>query len=127
MEAIVSVLQVEERVWIDPARHAALAEQHGLVVAENLMTRAVGELALILAAMVRQYSAGELKEFGRGLRSLRRVADQVGMNELAQATEGVRISLQRGDSTALAATWARCLRLGELSLQADWDAHDLSG
>lgn len=123
----ISVLRLEEPVWIDPSRFQTLSDRYGAAGAENLMARAVGELALELATMVRLYSEGNLRKFGRGVRNLRRVADEVGMEALSHATEGVRISLSRGDSTALAATWARCLRLGEQSLLADWDAQDLSG
>ncbi|WP_102224008.1 hypothetical protein [Acidimangrovimonas sediminis] len=127
MESGVSVLRIDERAYLDAARLAELSAEHGVVEAENLMTRAVGELALILAAMVRHYVSGDLRAFARELRRLRFMAGQVGMPSLAAATEGVSISLERGDSTALAATWARCLRLGESSLQAEWEAQDLSG
>lgn len=123
----ISVLRIDEPVWLDTARIAALSAEHGTIEAESLMSRAVGELALVLAAMVRNYADGELKDFARGLRSLRRMSGHVGMESLARATEGVEICLKRGDATALAATWARCLRLGESSLQAEWEAHDLSG
>ncbi|MDA3889505.1 MAG: hypothetical protein PF443_12075 [Allgaiera sp.] len=123
----ISVLRLEEQVRIDPTRFEELSASHGTTGAENLMARVVGELALLLTTMVRQYSEGNLKGFARGLRSLHRMADEVGMAALSRATEGVRISLRRGDSTALAATWARCLRLGEQSLLADWDAQDFSG
>lgn len=123
----ISVLRIEERVRIDPACRAALQARYGQAGADSMMAHAVSELALVLAAQVRHYAEGEMAEFGRGLRGLGRMASQVGMPALAQAVERVHICLKRGDSTALAATWARCLRLGEVSLQADWDAHDLSG
>ncbi|GHE01738.1 hypothetical protein U879_16110 [Defluviimonas sp. 20V17] len=127
MTSNIAVLRLEEQVQIDPARFEKLCARHGTSCAENLMARVVGELALVLSAMVGQYSEGNLKGFARGLRNLRRLADEVGMQTLSRATEGVRVSLRRGDSTALAATWARCLRLGEQSLLSDWDARDLSG
>ena len=127
MEGGVSVLRIEERACLDPARLAELRAEHGTAEADNLMARAVGELALILAAMVRHYVAGDLTAFGRELRRLKFIAGEVGMPSLAAATRGVSNSLARGDSTALAATWSRCLRLGESSLQAEWEAQDLSG
>lgn len=127
MSADISVLRPKEAVHLDVARLAQLYSEHGVAEAEDMMGRAVGELALLLAAMVRKYAEGDLRDFERQLQSLRRMANHVGMPALAQATRAVATCLKRGDPAALAATWARCLRIGEGSLEAEWNARGLSG
>jgi len=127
MSADISVLRPKEAMLLDAARLAQLYSEHGVAETDNLMARAVGELALLLAAMVLQYTEGEPSDFARRRQSLRRLVKHVGMSVLAEATEAVAICPKRDDPAALAATWARCLRIGEGSLETEWNAHDLSG
>ena len=110
----VTVLRPVEGLSLDPARLAALYSEFGAPDAEGLMNRAIGEMALVM------------EDFGRNLRSLRRVADHVGMTGLALAAQAVIHCLAARDARALAATWTRLLRVGQVSLASDWDQRGLS-
>ena len=122
----VTVLRPVEGLSLDPARLAALYSEFGAPDAEGLMNRAIGEMALVMSSLVRQYTSRELEDFGRNLRSLRRVADHVGMTGLALAAQAVIHCLAARDARALAATWTRLLRVGQVSLASDWDQRGLS-
>ena len=127
MTVDVAVLRPRERVSMDPERMTALRAELGPDAAETLLSRATSELALLMAGMVRQYAEGDLRDFGRNLRSLGRMSDHVGMSGLGAAAAAVCDCLHRGDDTALAATWARLLRIAERALAAEWDLRGLSG
>ena len=49
------------------------------------------------------------------------------MISLGQVSQDARDCLERGDSTAFSAVWARLLRVAERSLASDKDVADLSG
>ncbi len=122
----VTVLRPVEGLSLDPARLAALYSEFGAPDAEGVLNRAIGEMALVMSSLVRQYTSGDLGDFGRNLRSLRRVADHVGMTGLALAAQAVMHCLAARDATALAATWTRLLRVGQMSLASDWDQRGFS-
>jgi hypothetical protein len=57
----------------------------------------------------------------KGCRSLIAMADQVGMAMLARVAGDVTGCIDAGDGTALAATFARLLRIADRSLCEIWD------
>ncbi len=116
----VTMLCPVEEVCLDPGRMAALAAEFGAAGAESLVQRAKGEMALLMSSLVAYSAEAAYAAFARGLRSLRRLAEHVGMTGLAQAAQAVADCVTRGDSTALAATWARLLRLAERGLAGSW-------
>jgi hypothetical protein len=88
----------------------------GSGAAEQVVNRAMGELALTMAGLAGQVRARDLTDLHRQLRSLQRMADHMGMTSLGQVSAEVRSCIDSGDATAFAAVWARLIRVAEQSL-----------
>ena len=91
---------------------------------QALLDRAMGELALVSRDLALQYRTGNLAGFGRSLRRMRRIADHLGLRTLSQVGDDVSTCLERGDATALSATWARLARTLDQALAGGWDNAD---
>ena len=112
-------LQPLERVRQDGEPIATIYRNLGTVSAEQVVTRALGELALTMAGLASQVRAHDLADLSRQLRRLQRMSENLGMVSLGLVAEDVRCCLARGDSTAFAAVWARLIRIAERSLASD--------
>jgi hypothetical protein len=123
----ITALSPRERVRQDGEAIAVIYRNLGTSVAEEMVTRALGELALAMAGIAAQVRAQELADLARQLQKLQRMADGLGMVSLALVSADARICLQRGDSTGFASVWARLLRVAERSLASDQGFADLSG
>ncbi|MDR5653282.1 hypothetical protein [Ruixingdingia sedimenti] len=121
MPAVVLDLCPRERIWLDPARIGALYAQFGGAEVQALLDRAMIELANVRHDLTRQYAGRELEGFARNLRRMRRIADHLGLTTLARVAEDVGACLDRGDATALAATWARLNRSAAQAIAGGWD------
>lgn len=106
---------------LDPYRLDALFDQLGETGAEDIVCRALEELAARLSHAERCYREGRIEDMRKSSRSLIAIADQVGMSLLARVAGDVTASIDAGDHIALAATFARLLRIGERSLCEIWD------
>jgi hypothetical protein len=130
--ANLTVLRPAEEVELDPLRLSELYREFGIPDAERMVSRAVTEIAVQMAALVRHYNEAEFQDFAHGLRRLRRLADHAGFYSLAQASDAVAECLaaaprSTGDATALAATWARLMRLAARAMSTGGDLRGLSG
>ena len=123
----VAVLRPIERVRQDGEAIAAIYRNLGTAAAEQMVTRALGELALAMAGLAAQVRAQELADLSRQLKKLQRMAENVGMLSLSTVSQDARICLDRCDSTAFTAVWARLLRVAERSLATDKDFVDILG
>ncbi|MFN3643512.1 MAG: hypothetical protein ACK4TB_11390 [Gemmobacter sp.] len=110
-----------ERVWLDPSRIGALYAELGGAEVRALLDRAMGEMAGVRRELAVQYGARDLDEFARNLRRIRRIADHLGLTTVGTVAGDVAVCLERGDATALAATWARLLRSSEQALAGGWE------
>lgn len=117
-------LRPRERVRQDGEAVAAIYRNMGTAVAEEMVTRALGELALAMAGIAAQVRAQQMVDLARQLTRLQRMAENLGMISLGQVAQDVCICLERGDSTGFAAVWARLLRVAERSLSMDRDFAD---
>ena len=124
--ADMAALRHEEGVRLDPDRLMALYEDLGEAGAENVVTRAMEELAFRMSDMQEEFRTGDMETFARNARSLARVAGQVGMVTLARVSRDVAECAALGDMVAVAATWARLGRISDRSLVAAWDIQDMS-
>jgi hypothetical protein len=115
------MLKQDEAVRLDAARLAELYEQLGESGAENVVCRALEELALRLTQAERSYAGAEWRELRRGVRSLIAIADQMGMRMLTRVAADVVACLDSGDRVGLAATLSRLMRVGERSLTEVWE------
>lgn len=117
------VLQIKpvETVHVDQDRLGTLYTQLGESHAENIVCRALEELALRLSGGERLYRDEAWAELRKNTRSLIAIAEQLGMSALGSVARDVTRCIDAGDAVATAATLARLLRVGERSLMAIWD------
>lgn len=122
------VLQIRplEQVCVDQERLGALYSQLGEASAEDVVCRALEELALRMSHCDRLYREKSMPELRKNTRSLIAIADQIGMQKLSQVAGDVTRCIDVDDANGLAATLSRLLRIGERSLTAIWDMQDMS-
>lgn len=117
---------LKETVQVDQDRLGALYAELGEAGAEDVVCRAMEELALRLSHCSRLHAADNLTDLRKCARSLIAIADQIGMHVLARVAKDVIAAVDSQDGVAIAATLARLLRIGEQSLTAIWDLQDLT-
>ncbi|WP_299846829.1 hypothetical protein [uncultured Roseovarius sp.] len=122
----VTLLRQDETVRVNPDRLEELYHQLGEAGAEDVVCRALEELAARLSHTERCYREMRHGDMRKSARSLVAIAEQIGMSLLAQVALDVTICIDAGDKIALSATMARMLRIGERSLTEIWDLQDLS-
>ena len=120
------MLATEEPARLDAGRLQDLYVQLGQAAAEDVICRAMEELAVRMAQLERLYRKNKFDEMRKNARCLVAIAEQVGMGPLATVARDVTNCIDTCDDVALAAVLARLLRLGERSLMAVWDTQDLS-
>jgi len=124
---IVAVLEPREVIFQDVEAVAQIYRNLGAPLAEQLVTRALGELALTMASIAEKVRAQDLRDLARQLARLRRLAEDIGLVSLARVAGDARICLERADSTAFAAVWARLLRIAAQSFAGELGSADVSG
>jgi hypothetical protein len=123
----VTALTPREVVHQDVEAIAVIYRNLGAPTAEQMVTRALGELALTMASLAERVGAQDLRDLARQLGQLKRMAEDLGLLSLARVAADSRVCLERADSTAFAAVWARLLRVAEQSLAPVSGTVDLSG
>jgi hypothetical protein len=117
---------LKESVQVDQDQLGALYAELGEAGAEDVVCRAMEELALRLYHCNRLHAANNTGDLRKCARSLIAIAEQIGMQKLARVAQNVISAIDSEDAVAIAATLARLLRVGEQSLTAIWDLQDLS-
>ncbi len=122
------VLQIRplEQVSVDQERLGALYSQLGESGAEDVVCRALEELALRMSHCNQLYRQKSWPELRKNTRSLIAIADQIGMQKLSQVACDVTVCIDTQDDNGLAATLSRLLRIGERSLTAIWDTQHIT-
>jgi hypothetical protein len=113
------MLRPKERVQQNVEPIATIYRNLGTSSAEGVVTRALGELALAMSGLADQVRSHQMSDLAQQFRRLGRMAENLGMVSLADVAGDLGICLQRGDSTAFAAVWARLLRIAECSLACE--------
>lgn len=124
--AEVFTLVQNEKIRLDPDRLADLYRQMGEAGAEEVICRAIEELAVRLAHCERLWRQQDMPCLRKSARSLIAISEQIGMTTLARIARDVTRSIDDGEHAALGATLFRLIRIGERSLTAVWDLQDLS-
>lgn len=124
MTSKIAVLRPHDRVRQNAEPVAAMYRDMGTSAAEQVVTRALGELALTMSGLAQQVRAHDLTDLARQLRRLQRMSEQLGMVSLGLVASDVRLCLDSGDVTAFSAVWARLMRVAERSLASDKDLLD---
>ena len=119
-------IRLSEQVQLDHSRLDTLYTQLGEASAENVVTRAMEELAVRMSQCDTLWRAQNKVQLRKHARSLIAIADQIGMEKLALTASDVTSCLDSKDDVALAATLSRMLRIGERSLSAIWSMENLS-
>ncbi|MDU8910103.1 hypothetical protein [Aestuariicoccus sp. MJ-SS9] len=122
----VAILAPAERAGIDRERIEELYRQLGPAGAEDVVCRAMVDLAFRMGHIDTLHRNADWAEMRKQTHTTAAVAEQIGMTALARVAGDVVRCIDDGDSVATAATLARLLRLGERSLVAIWDLQDLS-
>ncbi len=122
------VLQIKpmESVSVDQERLGALYSQLGQSGAEDVVCRALEELALRLSHCDALFREGPWTELRKNTRSLIAIADQIGMHALSHVASDVTHCIDQRNHVAIAATLSRLIRVGERSLTAVWDIQDIT-
>ena len=122
----ITLLNQSEVVQLDQGRLEQLYLQLGEAGAEDVVCRALEELAVRLSHTERCYRSDRVQDMRKSARSLIAIAEQVGMSKLARVARDVTQSIDLHDRVAIAATLSRLLRIGETSLHEIWDVQDYS-
>ncbi len=120
----VAVLNRVEPVRVDPDRLAELWDKLGAHEAEDVVCRAMEELAVRLSFTERQFRHGKYAEMRKSARALMVISDRIGMTLLSRVAGDVIACADDDDEIALSAVLARLIRTGERSLTAIWDMQD---
>ncbi len=120
----VAVLNRVEPVRVDPDRLAELWDKLGAHEAEDVVCRAMEELAVRLSFTERQFRHGKYAEMRKSARALMAISDRIGMTLLSRVAGDVIACADKDDEIALSAVLARLIRTGERSLTAIWDMQD---
>ena len=115
----VVALRPNDKVREDAEPIATIYRNLGTASAEQVMTRALAELALTISGLAAQVQAHDLADMARQLRRLQRMSENLGMVSLGLIAADVSACVDRGDVTAFAAVWARLMRVAKSSLAAD--------
>ncbi|KPP85887.1 MAG: hypothetical protein HLUCCO07_03600 [Rhodobacteraceae bacterium HLUCCO07] len=126
MLEMVAVLARNEAIQLDSEKLADLYRQLGDNAAEDVVCRAMEELALRLAHTEKLYRGQDRQEMRRSARLIIAIAEQVGMDLLSRVAGDVTVCIDQRDEAALAAVLSRLVRIGERSLTEVWDLRDLS-
>ena len=122
----VIMLRPLERDRQDAEPIATIYRNLGTTSAEQVVTRALAELALTMAGLTNQVRTHELSDVSRQLRRLQRMSENLGMISLGLVAADARACLECADSTSFMAVWARLMRIAERSLAPDKDLLDRS-
>lgn len=106
---------------MDTAPIETLCVDLGANAAEDVVCRALEEVAQRLCVIQGQACAGPREEMHKGLKALAAIADQIGLSSLSRVAHDVMTCIEYGDRVAEAACLARLARTGERSLTELWD------
>lgn len=125
---VANILTVNHRenVNLDPQKLEDLYSQLGEISAEDVVCRAIEELAVRLTHCERLWRQNDIESLRKSARSLIAISEQIGMIAMANIARDVTNAIDAADPPAVAATLFRLIRVGENSLTAVWEHHDLS-
>ena len=118
----VTMLAMSEPAQLDAEKLEQLYEELGDSAAEDVVCRAMEELAVKLAQTDRLYRSGQIAEMRKTVRSMGAIAGQIGMGTLARVAGDVLACVDANDGTALAAVLQRLMRMGESLLTQIWQS-----
>lgn len=125
--AVVLALTPKENPRLDLEQISSIYRNLSSQAADQVVTRALGELALQMAKLAERIAQHQMGDLLRRLKRLDRMAQNLGLRTLSTVAQDLAICLERGDTTAFAAVWARSLRVADCTLTLDQDVQDQTG
>ena len=122
----VTVLHPRDTAYFDEDTLNGLSRDLGPAVAENILCRALEDIAVRFRQIREDYAAGNHAALRKTVHAVIPIADQIGLPVLAGIGRDVIICIDQGDPVALAATLCRLLRCGELAISCADLGIDLS-
>ncbi|MEN8748284.1 hypothetical protein [Marivita sp.] len=112
----ISVLHPRDTAYFDEATLNGLSRDLGSSVAENILCRALEDIAARFAQIRQDYSNGDHPALRKSVHAVIPIADQIGLLGLARIGADVVDCVDQTDPVALAATLCRFLRWGEMAM-----------
>ena len=125
--AVVLALTPKENPRLDLEQISSIYRNLSSQAADQVVTRALGELGLQMAKLAERIAQHQMGDLLRRLKRLDRMAQNLGLKTLSTVAQDLANCLERGDTTAFAAVWARLLREADCTLTLDQDLHDQTG
>jgi HPt (histidine-containing phosphotransfer) domain-containing protein len=125
--AVVLALKPKENPRLDLEQISSIYRNLSAQAAEQVVARALGELALQMAKLAERIAAHQMGDLLRRLKRLDRMAQNLGLKTLSMVAQDLATCLEREDATAFAAVWARLLRVADCTLQLDQGLQDQTG
>jgi hypothetical protein len=122
----ITQLRPAEQVDLDHNQLSTLYSQLGPAGAEDVVCRAMEELALRLSHCERLFRISNWAELRKSARSLVAIADQIGMTGVSSVAHAVTDCIDSKNDVAVVATMHRLMRIGEGSLTAIWELQDMT-
>ena len=122
----IAVLHPRDSASFDEDTLNALSRDLGPGVAENILCRALEDIAARLAQMRTEYADGDDRALRKSVRSLIPIAQQVGLSGVSAIARDVLVCIDRGEGVAIAATLCRLLRSSEMAISCAELGMDLS-
>ena len=122
----ISVLHPRDTAYFDEDTLNDLSRDLGPSVAENILCRALEDMASRFTRIRDQYANGDQAALRKSVHALIPIAEQIGLPSLACVGRDVLTCLDRGDPVAIAATLCRMLRCGEMAIACAEMGVDLS-
>lgn len=122
----VVALRLVECPHQDGEQIASIYRSLGNASAEQVIARALGELAFAMSALADQIKVHELGDLIRRLKRLQQMAQNLGLLTLSQVAGDLAHCVRCQDSTAFAAVWARLVRIAETTLTPERANYDHS-
>jgi hypothetical protein len=112
----ISVLHPRDTAYFDEATLNGLSRDLGSSVAENILCRALEDIAARFAQIRQDYSNGDHPALRKSVHAVIPIAEQIGLLGLARIGADVVDCADQTDPVALAATLCRFLRWGEMAM-----------
>mgnify|MGYP000754833242 CR=1 FL=1 len=122
----ISVLHPRDTAYFDEDTLDDLSRDLGPLVAENILCRALEDIAVRFVQIRDDYANGEYVALRKSVHAVIPIAAQIGLTGLVQIGSDVVTNIDRGDPVALAATLFRFLRWGETAIACADMGSDLS-
>ncbi|OSQ51051.1 hypothetical protein [Marivita geojedonensis] len=122
----ISVLHPRDTAYFDEDTLNGLSRDLGPSVAENILCRALEDMAARFLRIREDYTEGNMRTLRKSVHAVIPIAEQIGLPILARIGGDVVICIDRDDPVAIAATLCRLLRCGEMAISCAELGMDLS-